>query len=152
MESITESVEVRVPIEVAYEKWTGISAFPQYMDGVDDVRVFDGIHSHWVTSVGGFVREFDATVTELRPGQRIAWSCNSGPMLDGSVTFEPLSGDSTTISVELRLDPHGLVEVIAERTGILHRMVVADLYRFKEFLESPSATEAVPSADVDARH
>ncbi|GAA1571349.1 SRPBCC family protein [Kribbella hippodromi] len=135
MESITESVDVQAPFELAYAKWQDVSSFPQYMDGVDDVRDFDGVHSHWVTSIGGFVREFDATITEQRPGQRIAWSCSPGLMLGGSVSFEPRGESSTTIAVELNLDPQGVVENIAEKTGILHRLVVADLYRFKAALE-----------------
>lgn len=133
---ITETVEVEVPLDLAFAKWIDISSFPEFMDSVDDVREFDGVHSHWVTSMGGVVREFDATVTELRPGQRVAWTCTSGPILDGSVTFEPLADDRATVAVELRVDPQGLIEIVAERTGILHRMVVADLYRFKEALET----------------
>jgi len=137
LESIAESVDVDVPVGVAYRRWNEITSFPQYMDGVDDVRTFDSLHSHWVTSAGGFVREFDATITDQEPGQRIAWTCDSGPMRAGSVTFEPLGADRTTISVELDLDPQGLVENFAEKSGILHRMVVADLYRFKEAVEAP---------------
>ncbi|GAA1120577.1 SRPBCC family protein [Kribbella jejuensis] len=136
MESITESVDVRVPLEIAYAKWRDISSFPQYMDGVHDVRELDGIHSHWVASAGGFVREFDATIVEQQPGRRITWVCESGLMLGGSVTFESRSEDRTAIAVELRIDPQGLIENLAEKTGILHRMVVADLYRFKNALEA----------------
>ncbi|MFF0341535.1 SRPBCC family protein [Kribbella sp. NPDC004875] len=143
MERITESVDVQVPIDLAYGRWNDITSFPQYMDSVDDVQEFDGVHSHWVTSVGGFVREFDATLVEQRPGQRIAWTCDPGPMLGGSVAFEPLPSGDTTITIELRLDAHGLVENFAEKTGILHRMVVADLYRFKATVES---AEPVPEA------
>ncbi|MGW7680940.1 SRPBCC family protein [Kribbella sp. NPDC054772] len=137
MERITESVDVEVPIARAYGQWNDIASFPQYMDSVDDVQEFDGIHSHWVTSVGGFVREFDATLVEQQPGQRIAWTCDPGPMIGGSVTFEPLANGDTTITIELQLDAQGLVENFAEKTGILHRMVVADLYRFKATIEAP---------------
>ena len=49
------------------------------MDGVDEVRQIDDTHLHWVTSVGPATREFDATVTEQHPDERVAWSPTTDP-------------------------------------------------------------------------
>lgn len=136
MDSIDESVDLEVPVSRAYQRWTEFTTFPEYMDSVEEVREFDGAHSHWVTSLGGFVREFDATIVEQQPGRRIAWTCEPGPLKAGSITFEPVGDSSSRVSAHLDLDPQGLLENFADKAGILHRMVVADMYRFKKTVES----------------
>lgn len=141
-ESIAESIDVETPVSVAYRRWNEFASFPEYMEGVDDVRGSDEIHSHWVTSFGGVVREFDATITDQEPGERIAWVCSSGPLRAGSVTFAPVTDRRTRITVQLELEPHGLAENFAEKTGILHRMVVADMYRFKNVVEAETQDPA----------
>jgi uncharacterized membrane protein len=35
MSPITESIEVNVPIRVAYDQWTQFESFPQFMEGVE---------------------------------------------------------------------------------------------------------------------
>ena len=72
MSSITESVDVDVPVPTAYNQWTQFETFPAFMDGVDQVRQVDDTHTHWVTRIGGVAREFDATITEQLPDERVA--------------------------------------------------------------------------------
>ena len=73
MGSITESIDVDVDVSTAYDQWTQFESFPQFMEGVDEVRQIDDTHLHWVTSIGPVTREFDATVTEQHPDERVAW-------------------------------------------------------------------------------
>ena len=73
MSTIEQSIEVGVPVTTAYDQWTQFESFPQFMDGVDEVRQLTDTRTHWKISIGGVKREFDADITEQTPDQRIAW-------------------------------------------------------------------------------
>jgi len=71
---VVESVEVGVPVSMAYNQWTQFEEFPRFMEGVREVRQLDDTHLHWVASIGGQAREWDAEISEQRPDERIAWA------------------------------------------------------------------------------
>ena len=41
MASVTKSIDVNVPVSAAYNQWTQFDLFPQFMDGVKEVRQLD---------------------------------------------------------------------------------------------------------------
>ena len=47
MSTIEESIEVKVPVTTAYNQWTQFEEFPQFMEGVEEVRQLDDTHLHW---------------------------------------------------------------------------------------------------------
>jgi uncharacterized membrane protein len=51
------------------------------------------------------------------------------------VDFHKLSEDKTRVTLELVMEPDGLVEQAGDKLGIVERQVSKDLERFKEFLE-----------------
>jgi len=82
MSAIEESVEVRVPVRTAYNQWTQFEDFPQFMEGVESIKQIDDTKTHWVTSIGGQKREFEAVITEQNPDERVAgvrWTARSRP-------------------------------------------------------------------------
>ena len=93
MSTITESVDVAVDVSTAYNQWTQFESFPQFMEGVEEIRQIDDTHTHWVTSIAGVTREFDATITEQNPDERVAWRSDEGPNHAGVITF---TGSATT--------------------------------------------------------
>lgn len=136
MSTVTESVDVDVPITTAYDQWTQFESFPQFMDGVQEIRQIDDTHNHWVIKVAGVTREFDATITEQHPEERIAWRADDGPNHAGVVTFHRLDDSKTRVTAQLDIDPEGFVENVADKAGILDRRIKGDMKRFKEFIES----------------
>ncbi len=136
MSTVTESVDVDVPITTAYDQWTQFESFPQFMDGVEEIRQIDDTHNHWVIKVAGVTREFDATITEQHPEERIAWRADDGPNHAGVVTFHRLDDNKTRVTAQMDIDPEGFVENVADKSGILDRRIKADMKRFKEFIES----------------
>jgi uncharacterized membrane protein len=135
MSTITETVDVEVPVATAYNQWTQFESFPQFMEGVEQIRQLDDIHLHWVTKVGGATREFDATITEQHPDERIAWRSDSGPNHAGVITFHRLNGSTTRVTAQMDLDPEGFAENVGDKLGVLDRRVKNDMRRFKEFIE-----------------
>jgi uncharacterized membrane protein len=96
--------------------------------------------THWVTSVDGVTREFDAKITEQTPDERVAWTSVDGPSQSGVVTFHRLADDRTKVMVQLDFEPDGIVEQVGDKLGVVRRQVEGDLDRFKDFIEA-SGTE-----------
>ena len=150
MGTITESIDVDVDVSTAYNQWTQFESFPEFMDGVDEVRQLDDTHLHWVTSVGPVTREFDATVTEQHPDERVAWKSDDGPEHAGVVTFHRLDDQKTKVTVQMSIDPDGFVENVADKANFLDHRVKGDLERFKSFIESRGNETGAWRGDVDA--
>jgi len=53
MSRIEESIDVEVPVRVAYDQWTQFESFPSFMDGVESVTQTDSTHHHWGARGGG---------------------------------------------------------------------------------------------------
>lgn len=141
MGTVTEAIDVDVDVTTAYNQWTQFETFPQFMDGVERIDQLDDTHLHWVTQVGPVTREFDATVTEQVPDERVAWKSVDGPEHAGVVTFHRLDDQQSRVTVQMDIDPEGFVENVADKAGVLDRRVKGDLKRFKDFIESHGGHE-----------
>ncbi len=149
MSTITESVDVQVPISRAYNQWTQFETFPSFMEGVEEIRQLDDTHTHWVTKIGGVTREFNATITEQHPDERVAWKADDGPTHAGVITFHRLDDSTTRVTAQMDIDPDGFVEKVADKLGILNSRVKGDLQRFKEFIEQHGQETGEWRGDVD---
>jgi hypothetical protein len=129
------TVDVEVPVRTAYNQWTQFESFPHFMEGVEAVDQLDDRHTHWRVHVGPSTREFDATITEQHPDERIAWKSDSGPKHAGVVTFHRLDDTHTRVTAQMDVDPEGFVENVADKLGVLKHRVSGDLERFKHFVE-----------------
>lgn len=148
MSNTTEAIDVHVDIKTVYNQWTQFESFPKFMEGVDEIRQLDATHTHWVTSIGGVTREFDATITEQHPDERVAWKSESGPTHAGVVTFHRLNESTTRVTAQMDIDPEGLAETVADKAGVISRRVKADLGRFKKFIESRDSETGAWRGDV----
>ena len=136
MSQIQESIDVEVPVRTAYNQWTQFEEFPQFMDGVEEVKQLDDTHLHWKAEIAGVHRDWQAEVTEQTPDQRIAWQSTSGAQHAGVVTFHHLDDGKTRVMLQLDTEPEGVVEKAGDALGVLKRQVKGDLERFKKLIES----------------
>jgi uncharacterized membrane protein len=136
MSNITESIDVEVPVRTAYDQWTQFEEFPQFMSAIERVDQLDDQRLHWVAKVGGKTKEWDAKITEQTPDQRVAWTSTSGADNAGVVTFHRIDDNKTRVTVQMDVDPEGVVENVGDAVGVPERQVKGDLERFKEFIES----------------
>ena len=149
MAQVQESVDVKVPVRTAYNQWTQFESFPQFMDGVVEIRQLDDKRNHWVTKVGGVEREFDTEVTEQHPDERVAWKSVGGDTQHaGVVTFHRLSDDETRVMIQIDWEPSGLIEKAGAAVGVDDHRVKADAKKFKEFIESRGAETGAWRGDV----
>jgi uncharacterized membrane protein len=134
---IQQSVDVHVPVRVAYDQWTQFESFPRFMSGVESVTQIDDTHNHWVTNIAGVTREFDTEITEQHPDERIAWRSTGGEAEHaGVVTFHRLDASKTRVMIQIDWDPSGLAEKVGSAVNVDQRQVKRDAERFKEFVES----------------
>jgi uncharacterized membrane protein len=136
MANIERSIDVHVPVRTAYDQWTQFEEFPQFMEGVEEIKQLDDTHTHWRTSIAGRTKEFDAVITEQTPDQRIAWTSQDGPEHAGVVTFHHIEDGVTRVMLQMDYEPEGAVEKVGDALGLVERRVKGDLERFKELIES----------------
>ena len=136
MSDMTQTIDVDVPVNVAYNQWTQFESFPEFMDGVDEITQKTDTLTHWKISIAGVKREFDAEITEQEPDQRIAWKSVDGTDHAGVVTFHRLEDAKTRVALQLETKPEGLVEKAGDLLGLTNANAKADLKRFKQFIES----------------
>ena len=150
MSKIESSIDVDVPVRVAYDQWTQFESFPEFMGGVESIRQIDDTHTHWVTNIDGVKREFDAEITEQHPEERIAWTSTSGEAKHaGVVTFHRLDENKTRVMIQIDWEPEGLVEKAGAALGFDDRQVKADAAKFKEFIEARGTETGAWRGDVE---
>ncbi len=135
MSTITESIDVAVPIRVAYDPWTQFEDFPNFMEGVKRVKQLDDTTLEWTAEIAGVERSWRAEITEHEPDRRVAWRSTSGAKNAGQVTFQPLGDNMTRVTLELDVEPEGAVESAGDALGFVERQAEGDLQRFKEVIE-----------------
>jgi uncharacterized membrane protein len=135
MSTVTKSVDVNVPIQTAYNQWTQFEEFPRFMEGVKSVTQTDDTHLHWIAEIAGKEKEWDAEITEQHPDERVAWNSTSGAPNAGVVTFHRLDDSTTRVTLQMDVEPEGVIENVGEWAGFLDRRVQGDMDRFKEYIE-----------------
>ncbi|MER6632553.1 SRPBCC family protein [Streptomyces sp. NPDC000987] len=136
MSTVKETLEVEVPVHTAYNQWTQFEEFPQFMEGVEEIRQIDAGHNHWVTKISGVQREFDTEIVDQLPDERITWRTTSGDTRQkGTVRFERVDDTHTRVELVMDVEPSGATEKTADMLGVVDRRVKGDMRRFKEFIE-----------------
>ena len=133
---VSRTVTVNVPVSRAYNQWTQFEEFPRFMGGVQRVTQLDDDRLDWVAEIAGVRRQWQAKILEQVPDRKVAWAATEGATNAGSVTFEDLGGDQTSVSLFLEYEPEGIVEKAGDAVHLIERQAQADLDRFKEFIES----------------
>ena len=135
MATIETSVELEVPVRVAYNQWTQFEEFPQFMDGIVEEKQLDDTHLHWVADIDGERKEWKAEVIEQEPDRVVAWRSVEGLENSGRVEFEPIDA-GTRVSVAMQYDAERMKESLGALFGVDGRQVANDLESFRELVEA----------------
>lgn len=155
---LSRAVTIGKPPREVYDYFRDFSHLPQFMENVERIEVIDDRRSHWVVKAPrGADVEWDSTITEDVPGERIAWESEPGADIrnTGSVEFREAPGDrGTEVHATILFEPPG---------GKLGRAVAAlflkdpaiqlrqDLRRFAMIMETGEvATSKAPAASPRA--
>jgi uncharacterized membrane protein len=148
--TISETIEVDVPVSTAYNQWTQFEDFPLFMEGVEHVEQKGDTRLHWVAKVGGKTNEWDAKILEQHPDKQVSWISEDGKKTRGTVTFEPIGESRTRITLSMSYQAEGLTETLGSAVGLDQRRVRGDLERFKELIESRGAESGAWRGEVSA--
>jgi len=120
--NIVESIDVGVPVTLAYNQWTQYNDFPKFTKKVENADKTGNEDEeqkiNWKAQVFWSHRTWEATVVEQVPDELIIWrSKGQKGHVDGAVTFHELAPNLTRILLVLEYHPQGMFE----RTGNLWR-------------------------------
>jgi uncharacterized membrane protein len=147
---VDASIEVEVPVSTAYDQWTQFEAFPEFMDGVEEVRQLDDTRLRWVASIGGKRAEWEAKILEQHPDGQISWISEDGKKTRGTVSFEKLSDHRTLIRLSMSYQAQGVREVVGSTLGADSKRVRGDLERFKQLIEDRDEPSGAWRGDITA--
>ena len=135
MSEIIETIDVEVPVRVAYNQWTQFEEFPRFMDAVEKVEQIGEATLRWTAEIAGIRKSWTAKITEQESDQRIAWTAIEGAKNAGVVTFHRIDDRKTRVTLQLDVEPEGPVESVGDALGFVQRHAKGDLERFKKFIE-----------------
>lgn len=133
--TLTASIDVDVPVRVAYDQWTQFEQFPEFLGGVDSVTQLSDTLTHWTVSIGGVRREFDAEIVEQERDRVIAWQSVGDVVHRGRVRFTPKGAEQTQVDAEIEWQPEDFLEKVGAAFQLDDLQVKSDLERYKEFIE-----------------
>ncbi|MDP9417909.1 MAG: SRPBCC family protein [Actinomycetota bacterium] len=133
---VEKSIQVEVPVSTAYNQWTQFEEFPQFMGGVQQVEQLTDQRLRWTAEIAGVKRQWEASILEQVPDQKIAWAATEGATNAGAVYFTPIGGTSTLVRLELEYEPEGIVEQVGDKLNVVGKRAEADLEKFKQYIES----------------
>jgi uncharacterized membrane protein len=136
MSTTEQSIDVNVPVRTAYNQWTQFEDFPQFMEGVEEVKQITDTRLRWRAEIAGVEREWEAEIDEQRPDERIAWHAIDGPTNAGVVTFHRIDDGKTRVMLQLEFEPDDALEKTGDALGFVKRRAKGDMERFKKFIES----------------
>jgi uncharacterized membrane protein len=141
--NIIESIDVGVPLTVAYNQWTEFGAFPSFMKKVENVEAEDDNKIKFKAQIFLSHRQWEATITEQIPDERIVWrSQGEKGHVDGSVTFHELGPNLTRILVVLEYYPQGLFEKTGNLWRAQGRRARAELRHFRRHVMTRTILDA----------
>jgi len=133
--NIEESLDVGVPIRQAYNRWTQYADFPKWSKGVQSVNQEAPNKTAWNAKIFLSKRNWNSTITEQIPDQRIRWT-SDGPKgtVDGVVTFHELAPNLTRVLLALEYHPAGLFEKTGNLWRAQGRRVRLDFKLYRRFV------------------
>ena len=148
MTTATQTIDVNVPLSVAYNQWTQMESYPRFMSGVESVQQLDDARTQWKMNVGGLTREYTAHITDQVPDSHIAWESEGEIKQNGRVRFEATGDDRCRVELSLEWEPEGLAENAGATMRLDDALVDDTLTKFKELIESQGFEEGAWRGEI----
>lgn len=133
--TISEDIDVGVPVREAYDQWTQFQEFSTFGKGVVSVEKADDTTSNWKVKVAKSTRSWKANVTEQVPDERITWTTEGAKgTVKGVVTFHAVTDNLTRVLLVLEYFPKGLFEKTGNIWRAQGRRARLDLKLYRKFI------------------
>ena len=143
---VEDAITIYRPVSEVYSYWRNLENLPRFMEHLEEVRVTDRFHSHWVARGPlGVMVDWDAEIINDIPPTLLSWKSigQSDVVSAGSVRFKPSGEHATHVQVKLQYDPPAgkLGATVAWLFGDdPQHQIAEDLRRFKQLLETGEIT------------
>jgi len=144
---IQRSVDVAVPVEVAWAQWAEFCHLPEGTNRVLDVERDGDTLTGRLEGIAN--ADWEAEILDERENESFAWRSTEGSDSAGLVTFHELSERLTRVELSLDIKPVHLLEAATLALHLADRRAEAELRRFKTEAEliDPDSYEELLSAD-----
>ena len=132
---IQQSIDVAVPVKVAFNHWTTYEDWPKFMHRIESAEPVDDTTVSVQAKMWAISKRFEAEIVEQRPDERIEWNVTEGYAHTGVVTFHSLSENLTRIDLTLDVQPSNVIDKASRGMRFVKRAVRGDLHRFKAWVE-----------------
>lgn len=153
---IGRSVTINRPRDELFAYWRDFSNLPSFMDNVERIDILSNTTSHWVVKApAGRTVEWDATITEEKAGELIAWASAEDADVpnSGRIEFRDAGDRGTIVTATIAYDPPvGVVGKVIAKLFQREPAIQArrDLRRFKQLMETGEvATAAFTQKQLD---
>jgi uncharacterized membrane protein len=143
---IQRSIDVAVPVDIAWEQWMELRHLPEGGRRLSDVERDGDVLVGRLEGIRE--REWSAEIIDERAGESFAWRSTEGSDSAGLVTFHELSERLTRIELDLDVRPEDVSEAALLILHLADRRVDSELRRFKadaEFLNPDIYDELLES-------
>lgn len=142
MARVETELFINAPVDRVFQMWSGFENQPQFMQHVKEVRKTGENSYHFVLEGMGQTVEYDATVTEMKPNEKVSWQATSGLQNRGMVEFRP-EGPGCRLHLVWEEQAGGQISNVAEQlTGFAKSTIDEDLQRFKQLCEQQAQQAA----------
>lgn len=137
------SLDVAVPVEVAYDEWMQLDSLPE---GGHRVQAIErrGQQLSGEIRTSNARHKWKAEIRDARRDESFAWRSRRGSDVAGLVTFHRLGERLTRLELGLDIVPVSASEALALALHLSDRMAEADLRRFKLRVETISPDDYPP--------
>ncbi|MGW3496057.1 SRPBCC family protein [Streptomyces sp. NPDC001020] len=140
MSTLEEHVDIKVPIDTAWDSLHRVENYPRFMQGVRDARTETGGRAHLDVETGGRTRELEAEVSDRGRERVMKWQTTGTPHLAGTLSLQSIDQNNTRIQARLEYEPEAVRETFGGPKGFaqanaIERVVRSDLEQFKEYVE-----------------
>jgi len=145
---IGRSVTINRPRAELFAYWRDFANLPSFMENVERIDTLSPARSHWVVRApAGRTVEWDATITEEREGEFIAWASEEGADVpnSGTIAFRDAGDRGTIVTVTIVYDPpFGIIGKVIAKLFQREPAIQArrDLRRFKQLMETGEVATA----------
>jgi uncharacterized membrane protein len=141
---IEVSMEIGASAAAAFERWTQFEKFPEFMEGVKEVRRLGTRKLRWRGIFAGQSREWDSTIMVWIPARRLAWrATSSGAHSSRVVCVEEVGPQRTRVTVKILIDQCEAWSQAPSPAQVIRR-VRANLGRLKTILETRNLRHISP--------
>lgn len=130
---VQRSIDVAVPLHVAWEEWMALESLPEGAHRIIDIeRDGDELYGH-IDAPGR--PPWRAEILDERRQDSFAWRSVEGSDCAGLITFHRLGDKLTRLELDLDALPTSAAEAVALNTPLAQRRTALELRRFKAHVE-----------------